>query len=129
MINKCTRWTVFSVAIYFIITNIITLITQKDVTTNMYTLAFEGCTLLYMYETKFHCIYAKNLMISIIIIDAINYIDYYTNIIPINIYNITPITIIITTTLMTITYKAIKHLCKYEKINRKYPERLDKQNK
>lgn len=112
-----TRFSIVIVAMYFIVSYIFAQM-GIDVLTFPYVLLFELCVVTYTFcSGKFHCKYMRWTALSILIVDILNYADYYFNFIPVSVYNIIPIAILALGITTSITL-AFRHFYKVNKIKR-----------
>jgi hypothetical protein len=89
-----TRITIILVTIYFIVSYLFALC-GIDILTNSYVILFEACVVSYTFcSGRFHCVYIRWTALSLLVADIINHTDYYFNYIPVNIFNILPISIL-----------------------------------
>lgn len=110
-----TRFTIVIVTIYFLICYIFAQM-GVDILTSAYILLFELCVLSYTFcSGNFHCKYMRWTMLSICVVDTLNYSDYYFNYIPISIFNIIPIAILALGIGTSITL-ALHHFYKVSKL-------------
>jgi hypothetical protein len=112
-----TRLTVICVSIYFLVAYIFAQL-GIDILTSSYVVLFELCTVSYTFcSGNYHCKYMRWTALSILIVEIINYTDYYFNYIPVSVYNIIPIFILALGMGTSLTL-AIKHFSRVNKIKR-----------
>ena len=112
-----TRLTVILVSIYFLVAYIFALL-GIDILTSSYVVLFELCAVSYTFcSGNYHCKYIRWTALSILIVEIINYTDYYFNYIPVSVYNMIPI-FILALGMGTSLALAIKHFSRVNKIKR-----------
>lgn len=112
-----TRLTVILVSIYFLVAYIFAQL-GIDILTSFYVVLFELCTVSYTFcSGNYHCKYMRWTALSILIVEIINYTDYYFNYIPVSVYNMIPIFILALGMGTSLTL-AIKHFSRVNKIKR-----------
>lgn len=112
-----TRLTVIFVSIYFLVAYIFAQL-GIDILTSFYVVLFELCAVSYTFcSGNYHCKYMRWTALSILIVEIINYTDYYFNYIPVSVYNMIPIFILALGMGTSLTL-AIKHFSRVNKIKR-----------
>ena len=116
-----TRFSIVIVTIYFIISYLFAQF-GVDILSRAYTILFELCVVTYTFcSGKFHCRYIRWTALSLLVVDVINYTDYYFNYIPTSVYNIIPIGILAIgiTTSITLAFRHFYKVNKIKKLRRK----------
>ena len=116
-----TRFSIVIVTIYFIISYLFAQF-GMDILSREYTILFELCVVTYTFcSGKFHCRYIRWTALSLLVVDVINYTDYYFNYIPTSVYNIIPIGILAIgiTTSITLAFRHFYKVNKIKKLRRK----------
>lgn len=112
------RISIVIVAIYQIIVYLFAQLLLMDISTNLYTLLFELCVVVYTFsEGKYHCKYMKYTALSILLADTLTRLDYMFDFMSVTAHNLIPIAILAVGIGTSIT-KAFRHF--YRVIKLKY---------
>lgn len=112
----CARITTILVAAYFAVAFFVADVFAIDILYNSYTLLFELCTLLFMFNSgKYHCKYIKWTMVGILLADTCSHIDYYFNIFTVKAHNYIPLCILAVFG-STSLFLSIRHFYKVNKL-------------
>lgn len=89
------RMSIIMVAIYLILSCILAQFCGIDILTNVYTLLFELCVVVYTFsEGKYHCKYMKYTALSILLADTLTRLDYMFDFMSVTAHNLIPIAIL-----------------------------------
>lgn len=89
------RMTIVTVTIYQIVAYLIAELTGIDISSNLYTLLFELCVVVYTFsEGKYHCKYMKYTALSILLADTLTRLDYMFDFMSVTAHNLIPIGIL-----------------------------------
>lgn len=89
------RISIVIVAIYQIIVYLFAQLLLMDISTNLYTLLFELCVVVYTFsEGKYHCKYMKYTALSILLADTLTRLDYMFDFMSVTAHNLIPIAIL-----------------------------------
>lgn len=112
------RISIVTVAIYQIIVYLFAQLLLMDISTNLYTLLFELCVVVYTFsEGKYHCKYMKYTALSILLADTLTRLDYMFDFMSVTAHNLIPIAILAIGIGTSIT-KAFRHF--YRTIKLRY---------
>ena len=110
------------ITLYFIVSYVLAQF-GIDILTNTYVfLLLELCVVSYTFcSGKFHCKYIRWTALSIFIVDILNHSDYYFDYIPVNVFNIIPISILAIgiTTSITLAFRHFYRVNKVKKLRQK----------
>lgn len=113
------RITCVFVALYFYIAYIMAQFYGIDILRNSYTLLFELCVLVSIFESgNYHCKYMRWTALGIFLCDLLSHIDFYFNVFTVSAYNLIPIFILTCCGATSITL-AFRHFYKVNKLKRK----------
>mgnify|MGYP006874725030 FL=1 len=89
------RMTIVTVTIYQIVAYLIAELTGIDISSNLYTILFELCVVVYTFsEGKYHCKYMKYTALSILLADTLTRLDYMFDFMSVTAHNLIPIGIL-----------------------------------
>lgn len=113
-----TRFTVLTIAIYFIVSYIAAQFFCVDILRYSYILLLEACVVAYTFSSgKYHCKFIRWTALSILVCDIISHTDYYFDYIAAEWYN--SIMLLITISgLSCSAYLAIRHFVRVRKVKR-----------
>lgn len=112
------RLTIIFTAMYFVLACIVAQLFGVDIITNLYTIPFELCVVVYSFsEGKYHCKYIKYTALAILLSDVISQLDNYYDFLSIETHNAIPIYLIALGIFIGV-YKAIKHYAAVIKIKK-----------
>lgn len=118
MCKFIVRLTIMLTAIYFVLACIVAQFLGVDIITNLYTIPFELCVVVYSFsEGKYHCKYIKYTALAILLSDIISQLDNYYDFLSIEAHNAVPIFLIALGIFIGV-YKAIKHYASVIKIKK-----------
>lgn len=113
------RITIVLVVIYFLIAYYFAQFYGIDILRNTYTLLFELCVLVAVFESgNYHCRYMRFTALGIFFCDCLSHIDYYFNVFTVSQYNLIPIVILLCCVATSLTL-AIRHFYKVIKLRKK----------
>lgn len=116
-----TRLSIVIITLYFIVSYVLAQF-GIDILTNTYVLLLELCVVSYTFcSGKFHCKYMRWTALSIFIVDVLNHSDYYFDYIPVNVFNIIPISILAIgiTTSISLAFRHFYRVNKVKKLRQK----------
>ena len=107
------------VALYLLIAYYFAQFHGIDILRNTYTLLFELCVLVSVFESgNYHCKYMRFTILGIFLCDCLSHIDYYFNVFTVSQYNLIPLAILVCCGATSITL-AIRHFYRVIKLNRR----------
>lgn len=113
------RLTIIVVALYFSISYLCAQFFGADVLYNSYTLLFEICVTVVVFEddSKYFCKFMRWTMLSILASDFLSHLDYHINFINEAIYNYI-LSAILFVGFSTSAYLAIRHFARVRKVKK-----------